>query len=327
MPQQMREPNTLGGFALLIARNRPACCATLVGLCILATLWIGIAAAHEKDTKFPRELVEFVPYKVNPVFSPAKGQWDERIRERGWIMREDGVYKLWYTGYQGKDGIRRLGYATSSDGIQWTRHPKNPLVTDLWVEDMMIVKHDGKYHMFAEGLNDRAHMLVSNNGIDWTPRGKLDIRLKDGTPIPDGPFGTPTVWREQDRWHLFYERNDLGIWLATSTDLKVWKNVQDEPVMKPGPGEYDKDMIAMNQIIKHKGRYYAYYHGSAKTGPNAKFWSTNIATSTDLIHWEKYPGNPLLPIRANKSSGIVVHDGERYRLYTMHPEVFLHVPR
>jgi sucrose-6-phosphate hydrolase SacC (GH32 family) len=281
----------------------------------------------DADPKFPPELVQFVPYKTNPVFAAAKGQWDARIRERGWIMIEDGVYKLWYTGYDGPDGLRMLGYATSKDGIAWTRHPKNPLVKDEWVEDMMIVKNDGKYWMFAEGRNDRAHLLVSENGIDWKRVGKLDIRLKNGDLISDAPYGTPTAWLENGRWHLFYERDDLGIWLATSTDMKVWTNVQDEPVMKPGPGEYDKDLIALNQIVKHKGRYYAYYHGSAKTGPNKGLWSTNIATSTDLIHWEKYPHNPLLPIAENKSSGIVVHDGTAYRLYTMHPAVYLHLPR
>ena len=35
---------------------------------------------------------------------------------------------------------------------------------------------------------------------------------------------------------------------------------------------------------------------------------------------------PLQPTAENKSSGIVVHDGEKFRLYTMHPEVYLHVP-
>src|SRR5262249_38651379 len=119
---------------------------------------------------------------------------------------------------------------------------------------------------------------------------------------------------------------DLGIWLATSTDLKTWTNVQDEPIMTPGPGEYDKDLIALNQIIKYEGRYYAYYHGCAKTGPNAKLWSTCVAMSNDLVHWKKYPNNPLLPIEENKSSGIVVQDGEEFRLYTMHPEVYLHMP-
>ena len=286
-----------------------------------------LLAQTKEPPQFPAELVQFVPYKTNPVFAAAKGQWDERIRERGWIMIEAGVYKLWYTGYQGKDGTRLLGYATSPDGIAWTRHPKNPLVKELWVEDMMIVKHQGKYWMFAEGREDRAHLLVSDNGIDWKSLGKLDIRLKSGKPIADGPYGTPTAWLENDRWHLFYERDDLGVWLATSTDMKVWTNVQDEPVMKPGPGEYDKDLIAMNQVVKHKGRYYAYYHGSAKAGPNKGKWSTNVATSIDLIQWEKYPANPLLPIAENKSSGILVHDGQQFRLYTMHPAVYLHLPR
>src|SRR5437763_14970552 len=76
--------------------------------------------------KFPAELVKFVPAGKEPVFQAAeKGKWDEKIRERGWIMREDGIWKLWYTGYDGTaDGIRMLGYATSPDGIKWTRHPK-----------------------------------------------------------------------------------------------------------------------------------------------------------------------------------------------------------
>lgn len=279
------------------------------------------------EAKFPPELVRFVPYGKNPVFTAAKGQWDGRIRERGWILREGGAYKLWYTGYDGsRDGLRLLGHATSPDGIRWTRHPRNPLIRDLWVEDMMVVKHDGKYYLFAEGYQDRAHLLISDNGLDWTRQGQLDVRLKNNRPLSDGPYGTPTAYLEKDRWYLFYERKDLGIWLATSTDLKVWKNVQDEPVMSPGPGAYDKDLIALNQVIKHKGRYYAYYHGCARTGPQANLWSTSVATSTDLLHWEKYPGNPLLPIAENKSSGILVHDGQQYRLYTMHPEVNLHLP-
>ena len=45
-----------------------------------------------------------------------------------------------------------------------------------------------------------------------------------------------------------------------------------------------------------------------------------------FLRWEKYSGNPLQPVAENKSSGIVVHDGEQWRLYTMHPAVYLHVP-
>jgi hypothetical protein len=291
---------------------------------------VGAPGTQQAGDKFPPELVKFVPYRKEPVFTAGKaGSWDALIRERGWIMKEGegDPWKLYYTGYATKDGLRKLGYATSKDGIEWTRYPGNPIYTEHWVEDMMVVKEGGKYYMFAEGKDDLAHWLVSDNGIDWKRIGLLDVRKKDGTPIPPGPYGTPTVLKEDGQWYLFYERMDLGIWLAKSMDMKVWTHVQDDPVMKPGPDDYDKDLIALNQVIKHKGRFYAYYHGCAKMGSKARLWSTAIATSSDLVHWEKYGANPLQPVDDNKSSGIVVHDGEKFRLYTMHPAVYLHLPQ
>ena len=122
-------------------------------------------------------LVEFVPLRKEPVFAAGpKGAWDAKIRERGWILHEDGVYKLWYTGYDGtRDGLRMLGYATSPDGITWTRSPRNPLYRQHWVEDMMIVKDDGKYWMFAEGKDDLARSLrlgrmasTGRRSANWT---------------------------------------------------------------------------------------------------------------------------------------------------------------
>ncbi len=218
-----------------------------------------------------------------------------------------------------------LGLATSRDGLSWIRHAGNPLYRRHWVEDMMIVKRGDTYYMFAEGLNDQAQLLTSRDGLDWQRVGPLDVRTTNGQPIAAGPYGTPTAWFEGGTWHLFYERGDQGVWLARSTDLQVWTNAQDDPVLSIGPEPYDKLMIALNQIVKHDGRYYALFHGSG-TAQKPRLWTTNIAVSQDLIHWKKYPGNPLLPERDNKSSGILVHDGKQFRLYTMHPEVHVHFP-
>jgi hypothetical protein len=277
------------------------------------------------DDRFPAELVDFVPYADNPVFTASgKGNWDTKIRERGWILRDGDLYRLWFTGYDGtREGMKLLGLATSRDGLHWERHPQNPIHRDHWVEDMMVVKHGGLFYMFAEGRNDEAQLLVSPNGLDWTHRGKLDIRRINGEPIQPGPFGTPTVWIEGDWWYLFYERRDKGVWLARSNDRKVWRHVVDEPVLVPGPTAHEEQLIALNQVIKHAGRYYAYYHGRGRE----PVWSTNVAVSLDLVRWQKYSRNPILPARANKSSGIVVAQGGSYRLYTMHDEVHVHFPR
>lgn len=275
-----------------------------------------------KSATFPREITHWSPRQGNPIFTAeGPGHWDAKIRERGWILREGDIYHLWFTGYDGtREGVKKLGHATSPDGIRWTRSSNNPLSGDHWVEDMMVVKQSDTYYMIAEGSQNKySVMLTSKNGEVWTWKGRLDVRMADGKRPVDEPVGTPTVWVENGTWYLFYERLDKGVWLATTKDVdgKVWTNVQDEPVLVPGPTAYDKQLIALNQIIKHKGVYYAFYHGSGETTPRT--WNTNIARSTDLIHWQKYSGNPL--VEDNKSSGIVIPIGHGYRLYTMHDQV------
>jgi sucrose-6-phosphate hydrolase SacC (GH32 family) len=276
------------------------------------------------DLKFPPEMTDFTPYRDNPVFKgTGTDTWDQEIRERGYILHEGGMYYMWYTGYRGDESSEKhLGLATSSDGLAWTRYQGNPVYDSGWVEDMSVINHDGTYYMFAEGRGDTAHMLTSTDRIHWEEKGPLDIHYSDGRPLSAGAYGTPTIWFEDGTWYLFYEREDLGIWLATSPDMKVWTNKQDDPVITMGPEEYDRFGLALNQVIKYKGKYYGYYHATEYKDWHE--WTSCVAVSDDLIHWEKYPGNPIM--RENKSSPIMVYDGEKYLLYTMHPDVCVHFP-
>ena len=296
----------------------------------LVALWLITTSRTAADELFPAELTQFEPVAMNPIFTAqGEGHWDVKIRERGWILRDGDQWKMWYTGYDGtRSGQKMVGFATSTDGIKWTPFPSNPIYREHWIEDMCIISHQGTLHMFAEGEQDRAQLMTSRDGLTWTHKGRIDVRLKNGEPIPDGPYGTPTAWHEDNVWNLFYERGDKGIWLARSKDLQVFTNVQDDPVMIPGPEEFDRDLIAMNQIIKHRDRYYAVIHGTRKnTDPMIpSVWATGLATSTDLVHWTKHPV-PLRPISENKSSGLLISDGAHFRFYTMHGKVDLHLPK
>jgi beta-1,2-mannobiose phosphorylase / 1,2-beta-oligomannan phosphorylase len=281
-------------------------------------------ARRAATAEFPAELVKWKPRPGKPVFQgEGPGHWDVKIRERGWIMHDGDEYRLWYTGYDGtQEGIKLLGYATSPDGLNWTRSAKNPLIADRWVEDMTVVIVDGNYYMFAEGKDDNhTEMLTSKDGIEWKWEGPLNVRAADGATQARRPCGTPTVWIENGVWYLFYEWNDKGVWLATTSDpqKRVWTNVEDEPVLTTGPGDYDKDMIAVDQVIRHRGAYYAFYHGSGSGTQEPRTWNTNIARSVDLVHWKKYQGNPI--VDDNKSSGVVVAVAGGLRLYTMHDQV------
>jgi hypothetical protein len=55
-------------------------------------------AACDSRPSFPPELTSFVALGDKPAFTGEPGKWDALIRERGWIVVENGVWKLYYTG-------------------------------------------------------------------------------------------------------------------------------------------------------------------------------------------------------------------------------------
>jgi len=283
--------------------------------------------AHQR---FPPEVVAFTAYSDRSLFSGTDSStWDQYIRERGFILYDEGIYKMWYTGYNpDRSAVKSLGYAISHDGINWERYSKNPIFSEKWTEDVFVLKDQGVYYLFAEGDDDVAHLLTSADGIQWESKGNLTILSTKGDTIP-GPYGTPTICIQDNTWHLFYERVDSAIWVATSVDQLHWRNIQDEPVLIPGPEEYDKGAVAANQIVEFDGKYYMYYHATPNPdwnkGGSPVYWNSNVAVSEDLINWQKYPNNPL--VENNESSPVTVWDGQQLKLYTMHKNVHLYLPK
>ena len=51
----------------------------------------------------------------NPILPHSAGGWDNSDTLGPMVLKEDGVYKMWYTG--GNGGMNAIGYATSSDGV------------------------------------------------------------------------------------------------------------------------------------------------------------------------------------------------------------------
>jgi len=300
---------------------RKSLASLILGASALVAVVVGTGRGADEE---PWRFTSWRPAADRPVFEgTGEPTWDRKIRERGFILPEGDGYTLWYTGYDPeRPRGMALGRATSADGKSWRRDAGNPIFKDSWVEDVCVVRADGTYHMFAEGRGDVTHRLTSTDGVHWTDHGSLDVRKVDGSPIGPGSFGTPTAWFEDGVWYLFYERRDEAIWLATSRDLKVWTNVQDEPVLARGPEPFDRAAVAVNQVVRRDGVYYLFYHALAD--PAVRDWTTNIARSKDLVHWEKYPGNPI--IGDNCSSAVLVPTPEGDRLYTMHPDVKVFEP-
>ena len=140
------------------------------------------AVKNRPEEDFPAAMVKFLPYPQNPVFEGTNtGTWDDKIRERGYILFENGQYKMWYTGlnYTLSDQMY-LGYATSVDGIQWDRQSEQPILPESWIEDVHVFTYEDTYHIVAEGVGDIAHLLTSPDGIDWKDQGDLIIQKVNG---------------------------------------------------------------------------------------------------------------------------------------------------
>ncbi len=61
-------------------------------------------------------------YEGNPVLNiGAPGTWDNSGVRIARVIVKDGVYRAWYTGGNPPAVIPRVGYATSPDGINWTK--------------------------------------------------------------------------------------------------------------------------------------------------------------------------------------------------------------
>ena len=101
---------------------------------LLLLLVVGVPAVAQTQAApdpFPKELVDWVPFEGNPLFTgTGQDTWDREIRERGFILREGDAWRLWYTGYDStKSEVKSLGYATSPDGLPGRGTPATPSST------------------------------------------------------------------------------------------------------------------------------------------------------------------------------------------------------
>ena len=114
------------------------------------------------------------------------------------------------------------------------------------------------------------------------------------------------IARDGSDYHVFYLQADraLGnpdlrhwhpsIGHAVSQDLTTWEILPD--ALRPAPESeeaWDNFTTWTGSIIRHDNRWYMFYTG-ANRSEKGLIQRIELATSEDLINWEKSPDNPLL---------------------------------
>lgn len=243
-----------------------------------------------------------------PVFEPGEpGTWDDFNVETVFVLKDEGVYKMWYSGFQDWEKILAqeasmpaIGYATSEDGIHWTRYGDGPVIDQYGVQwygkrddgvawaDPHVIKEDGVHKMWLHGcgtVNPEIHAIAyatSLDGIQW--------ELHPDNPVFDVDPASrwenlavfaPAVVVRGDTYEMWYgasptkdgdfDTQGLTAYIAraTSEDGINWTRDPANPILGPaggGSGTWDEDGVLMPTAILDGDTLKMWYVGVGRQG-------------------------------------------------------------
>jgi len=275
---------------------------SIIEACVVMALIALFATNALGQTKWTK-------YEGNPVLDlGAPGDWDDFHLSNPFVLFEDGIYKMWYSGTNAPNA--RIGYATSPDGITWTKYEDNPVLDlgapgewdNLQVTDPFVLFEDGTYKMWYTGRGDTSYHRIgyatSPDGITWTKYEDNPV-LDLGAPgeWDDLLVGDPFVLFEDGTYKMWYSGqngpNDRTGY-ATSPDGITWTRYAGNPVLNLGEsGEWDDYHAYTPSVLFEDGTYKMWY-----SGHDGSYHRIGYTTSPDGIVWTKYEGNPVLDLGA-----------------------------
>ena len=251
---------------------------------------------------------EWTDHPDNPVVETDDvGPWAPGGASVSTVIFDGATYHMWFTGEQegGIDGAE-IGHATSTDGIDWTMDPANPVLetgaSGEWDDENLFsgaVIHDGTtFHMWFDGVGGYGQHVgyaTSPDGSNWTkyagnpvmehgPPGSWDDTwIGIATAMPDG--------NGYKAWFMGSGGSDgvANIGYATSPDGIVWTKRPD-PVLEPGtyPGSWEADLYDP-AVVYDGSTYHMWYNGDYPSVAT----KIGYAYSGDGIEWTKHRGNPV----------------------------------
>lgn len=250
---------------------------------------------------------EWMKHSLNPILEGSPGSWDEYGIETPSIIKDNGSYKMWYSGYSGSL-VWKVGYAESQDGVTWTKSESNPVLSPgppgSWDDEAVIhprVLKDGSIcKMWYTGRNSTGYMIgyaESDDGISWTKSSQNPVLgEEDGWDsysvvrshvIRDGP--TYKMWYGGGYSPPFGQ----GIGYATSTDGLNWTKYGEGPIFA-SEGENWTYYIIFPTILKEGSVYRMWYSGCKPDENGRSRCAIGYATSINGINWTRDPSNPVL---------------------------------
>ena len=171
------------------------------------------------------------------------------------VIVKDGQIVMLYRA-QDRNGTSRLGYASSSDGVHFTRRPEPVLEPEAdyerggGVEDPRLVQIDGTYYVTYTGYNTKDAQLclaVSRDLLHWERQGVILPAHKGRWNVGWTKSGGILTERINSKYWMYYlvdaadSTHQMGV--AASSDLRHWMGVLDRPVLPSRRGGFDSQVV------------------------------------------------------------------------------------
>jgi predicted GH43/DUF377 family glycosyl hydrolase len=244
---------------------------------------------------------DFKKYSGNPVLEKGKSGFDLSSVFCPVVLYVQGSYRMWYWASNGSS--HSVGYATSPDGLVWTKYENNPVFTasmqdgtfDQYQVRIFRIHYDGiRYHMFYVGVGSPAVRKIgyahSLDGIQWT--------INSTAVLDDGSSG---AWdeagvvpgdfvMEDSQWKMWYcGLSGSAIWrtgYAYASDSIHWsRHSSNSPLLSSDINQWDYNDDYAGTVRKVGNEYHLWYESLVKIG---------YAVSPDGLYWIKSQNNPIL---------------------------------
>jgi predicted GH43/DUF377 family glycosyl hydrolase len=152
------------------------------------------------------------------------------------------------------------------------------------------VIYNGKWHLWFDAKNskdvwDSIGYAVSDDSVKWDVKGPV---LQRGDKYDSESVHHPVCMQVKDRYYMYYSGSEFKeyavgtICLAASDDGVTWDKFPGNPVIDRGKrNEWDGIYVRPSLPVYIKDKYYMFYWGYNNVH------SMGVATSTDLINWQK----------------------------------------
>jgi len=219
-------------------------------------------------------------YGAAPVLGTGGvGSFDASGIQYPFVIKDSSTYKMWYSGISGGT-LGGIGYATSSDGINWTRYGLTPVLPlgSGWdaagVGGCCVVKVGIVYHLYysggsSSGVGNQIGHATSNDGISWIKDSANPIMKLDTTDTLG--IRAPSVIYDGTKLHMWYSGGSAWnmIEYASSNDGSVWTRGATRPVLgTTGTTIWDNRYVVAGNVIVVSGKLWIYYTGLSLSGSN-----------------------------------------------------------